>query len=111
MTHSIFITLYPKLREHDEKFFNYFRMSVTSFDELLEIIQEDLTPYKNYVVCSIFYNTSTRYGYARNTGRSTWHPSTSTRATLARKTRESRVALITSVLRASDETRDFIWTV
>ncbi|CAH2085428.1 unnamed protein product [Euphydryas editha] len=46
MTHSMFISLYPKLREHDEKFFNYFRMSITSFDELLEIIQEDLTPYK-----------------------------------------------------------------
>nr|CAH7768092.1 unnamed protein product [Callosobruchus chinensis] len=45
MTHSMFITLYPKLREHSEKFFNYFRMSVTSFDDLLNIIQEDLAPY------------------------------------------------------------------
>lgn len=50
MTHSMFITLYPKLREHSEKFFNYIRMSVTSFDELLEIIQEDLTPCQNYVI-------------------------------------------------------------
>ncbi|RVE40776.1 hypothetical protein evm_014574 [Chilo suppressalis] len=50
MTHSMFITLCPKLRKHGEKFFNYFRMSVTSFDELLEIIQEDLTPCQNYVV-------------------------------------------------------------
>ncbi|RVE49444.1 hypothetical protein evm_005875 [Chilo suppressalis] len=50
MTHSMFITLYPKLREHGEKFFNYLQMSVTSFDELLEIIQEDLTPCQNYVV-------------------------------------------------------------
>ncbi|XP_069358039.1 uncharacterized protein [Maniola hyperantus] len=50
MTHSMFITLYPKLREYSEKFFNYFRMSVTSFDDLLEIIKEDLTPCQNYVV-------------------------------------------------------------
>nr|CAH7768090.1 unnamed protein product [Callosobruchus chinensis] len=49
MTHSMFITLYPKLREHSEKFFNYFRMSVTSFDDLLNIIQEDLAPCQNYV--------------------------------------------------------------
>lgn len=50
MTHSMFITLYPKLREHSEKFFNYFRMSKTSFDDLLAIIQDDLTPCENYVI-------------------------------------------------------------
>lgn len=50
MTHSMFITLYPKLREHSEKFFNYFRMSIASFDNLLEIIKEDLSPCQNYMV-------------------------------------------------------------
>ncbi|KAF5275787.1 hypothetical protein FQR65_LT16532 [Abscondita terminalis] len=34
--------MYPKLRRHEEKFFNYFRMSVTSFDYLLSIIENDL---------------------------------------------------------------------
>lgn len=29
-----FYTLFPKLREHEDKFSNYFRMSTTSFDEL-----------------------------------------------------------------------------
>lgn len=50
MTQSMFLTLYPKLREHNKKFFNYFRMSVQSFDELLEIVKEDLSPCENYVV-------------------------------------------------------------
>lgn len=50
MTHSMFITLYPKLRQHDKKFFNYFRMSVKSFDDLLEILKEDLSPCENYAV-------------------------------------------------------------
>lgn len=50
MTQSMFITLYPKLREHNENFFNYFRMSVTSFDDLLKLIQDDLTPNRIYVL-------------------------------------------------------------
>ncbi|XP_044746944.1 protein ALP1-like [Coccinella septempunctata] len=50
MTQSMFMTLYPNLREHNEKFFNYFRMSIQSFDDLLEIIKEDLSPSQNYVV-------------------------------------------------------------
>lgn len=29
-----FYTIFPKLREHEDKFANYFRMSTTSFDEL-----------------------------------------------------------------------------
>lgn len=29
-----FYTIFPKLREHEDKFFNYFRMSTKSFDEL-----------------------------------------------------------------------------
>ena len=43
LTHGMFITLYPSLREHDKKFFNYLRMSVKSFDDLLEIIKEDIS--------------------------------------------------------------------
>ncbi|KAF9406212.1 hypothetical protein HW555_013331 [Spodoptera exigua] len=49
MTHSMFETLYPKLRQHEKKFFNYFRMSVKSFDDLLLLIEEDLSPRANYV--------------------------------------------------------------
>ncbi|CAH2010776.1 unnamed protein product [Acanthoscelides obtectus] len=49
MTHSMFETLYPKLRQHEKKFFNYFRMSVKSFDDLLLLIGEDLLPRANYV--------------------------------------------------------------
>nr|CAH7745816.1 unnamed protein product [Callosobruchus chinensis] len=53
MTHSMFITLYPKRREHSEKFFNYFRISVTSFDDLLNMIQEDVSMSK---LCSTGYS-------------------------------------------------------
>ncbi|KAB0803058.1 hypothetical protein PPYR_00028 [Photinus pyralis] len=42
LTHGQFITLYPKLRQYEPKFFNYFRMSKKSFDELLELIQENI---------------------------------------------------------------------
>lgn len=38
----MYVTLYPKLRNHEEKFFNYFRMSMTSFDDLLELVREDI---------------------------------------------------------------------
>ena len=38
----MYTTLYPRLREHKTKFFNYFRMSVKSFDELLGLIQEEI---------------------------------------------------------------------
>ncbi|CAI6374002.1 unnamed protein product [Macrosiphum euphorbiae] len=34
LTCGIFYTSFNNLRENDEKFFNYFRMSVKSFDEL-----------------------------------------------------------------------------
>jgi len=42
LSFSLYITLYPKLREHDDKFFNYFRMSIKSFDDLLDIIKDDI---------------------------------------------------------------------
>lgn len=35
-----FHNLYGKLRDDGEKFFNFFRMSVASFDELVSICQE-----------------------------------------------------------------------
>lgn len=41
-THGCFVTLYPNLRKHDHKFFNYFRMSIASFDELMDIVKDDL---------------------------------------------------------------------
>jgi len=37
-----FVTLYSKLREDDQKFFNYFRMSARSFDELVGKISDHL---------------------------------------------------------------------
>ncbi|XP_063842378.1 uncharacterized protein LOC135090053 [Scylla paramamosain] len=43
LTHGLFTTLYPTLREHEPKFFNYCRMSVKSFDDLLELIKEDIS--------------------------------------------------------------------
>ncbi|XP_029345677.1 protein ALP1-like [Acyrthosiphon pisum] len=49
LSHSLYVTLYPKLREHDEKFFNYFRMSIKSFDDLLEIIKDSLEADENAI--------------------------------------------------------------
>uniref|UniRef100_A0A8C5PCV2 DDE Tnp4 domain-containing protein n=1 Tax=Leptobrachium leishanense TaxID=445787 RepID=A0A8C5PCV2_9ANUR len=43
-THGHFVTLYRPLRERDPlKFFNYMRMSIPSFDELLSQLRESLT--------------------------------------------------------------------
>ena len=44
VTHSMFVTLYPKLREYEPKVFNYCRMSIKSFDDLLELIKDDIAP-------------------------------------------------------------------
>nr|CAH7753351.1 unnamed protein product [Callosobruchus chinensis] len=100
MTHSMFITLYPKLREHSEKFFNYFRMSVTSFDDLLNIIQEDLAPCQNYVARDTVSATN-KYVHTLRTRALYWtlqyRLSISTRAALARTTGESRVPPVTRV--------------
>jgi len=49
LTLSLYITLYPNLRVHEPKFFNYFRMSVQSFDWLLELIKEDITADENAI--------------------------------------------------------------
>nr|CAH7754420.1 unnamed protein product [Callosobruchus chinensis]CAH7755664.1 unnamed protein product [Callosobruchus chinensis] len=38
---SLYITLYPELRRHEEKFFNYLSMSVRSFDYLMSMIEND----------------------------------------------------------------------
>ncbi|XP_027233858.2 uncharacterized protein [Penaeus vannamei] len=43
LTYGMFFTLYPKLREYEPKFFNYMRMSIKSFDDLLEQIQDDIS--------------------------------------------------------------------
>lgn len=37
-----FITLYSNLREDERKFFNYFRMSIKSFDELHHKLENSL---------------------------------------------------------------------
>ncbi|KAL4125907.1 hypothetical protein QTP88_010144 [Uroleucon formosanum] len=39
LTSSLYITLYPSLRNYEPTFFNYFRMSIQSFDDLLELIK------------------------------------------------------------------------
>ncbi|KAL4122571.1 hypothetical protein QTP88_014877 [Uroleucon formosanum] len=53
LSHSLYVTLYPKLREHEETFFflslNYFRMSIKSFDDLLEIIKDSLQADENAI--------------------------------------------------------------
>ncbi|XP_052745448.1 uncharacterized protein LOC112049627 [Bicyclus anynana] len=41
-THGQFQTLYPKLRSFEPKFFNYLRMSINSFDELLEMMSKQI---------------------------------------------------------------------
>lgn len=40
---GIFFKLYGDLRKYPEKFFNYTRMSIASFDELLNLCRNDLT--------------------------------------------------------------------
>lgn len=37
-----FYTIFPELRENEDKFSNYFRMSTTSFDELLLKLKDHL---------------------------------------------------------------------
>ncbi|XP_072388169.1 uncharacterized protein rasp isoform X5 [Diabrotica undecimpunctata] len=49
LTNSLYITLYPNLRQHGPKFFNYFRMSTTSFDALLALIRHEITASVNAV--------------------------------------------------------------
>ncbi|KAK9754239.1 hypothetical protein QE152_g1634 [Popillia japonica] len=50
---GVFATLYQELRHDDDKFFRYFRMSMASFDELLEkiknIIQLEDTNMRNCI--------------------------------------------------------------
>jgi 3'-phosphoadenosine 5'-phosphosulfate sulfotransferase len=40
---GLFHSLYDDLRQDDEQFFNYFRMSKKSFDELLSVLEEDIS--------------------------------------------------------------------
>jgi hypothetical protein len=42
-TKGLFNLFYNDLRKYEDKFFNYLRMSIKSFDELLELLQQDLT--------------------------------------------------------------------
>lgn len=37
-----FVTMYSELREHPRKFFNYFHMSQTTFDELHSKLENNL---------------------------------------------------------------------
>nr|CAI5817996.1 unnamed protein product [Callosobruchus analis] len=46
---SSYVKLYPSLRSHKPKFFNYFRMSIKSFDNLLLIIKNDIVADTNAV--------------------------------------------------------------
>lgn len=38
-----FHTLMPQLRKHENRFYDYFRMSIQCFDELLSLIKTDIT--------------------------------------------------------------------
>ncbi|XP_063230841.1 uncharacterized protein LOC134535573 [Bacillus rossius redtenbacheri] len=40
---SLFHTLYPRIKEDEGKFFNFARMSLTTFEELLHILTDNLT--------------------------------------------------------------------
>lgn len=37
LSFSLYVTLHPKFRVHNEKCFNYYRMSFKSFDDQLEM--------------------------------------------------------------------------
>jgi len=43
LTSSLYITLYPNLRDYRPTFFNYFSISIQSFDYFLELVKEDNT--------------------------------------------------------------------
>lgn len=49
LTLSLYVTLYPSLRNYEVKFFNYFRMSIKSFDNLLQIIKKDISADENAI--------------------------------------------------------------
>ncbi len=40
---KVFETFYKKIRTYPKKFFAYFRMSISSFDELMELVRTDIT--------------------------------------------------------------------
>lgn len=41
-TKGLFNLFYSDLRKYEDTFFNYLRMSIKSFDKLLELLQQDL---------------------------------------------------------------------
>lgn len=49
LSHGLFMTLYPKLRMFEPKFFNYFRMLIKSFDELIELIREEISKHDTHM--------------------------------------------------------------
>ncbi|KAG8222382.1 hypothetical protein J437_LFUL003002 [Ladona fulva] len=40
---SLFYTIYPRIKEDEAKFFNFCRMSLATFDELLGVLRNSLT--------------------------------------------------------------------
>lgn len=53
LTREIFYTSFVNLRENNETFFNYFRMSVKSFDELAVNILPKMKSQDTYIRLSI----------------------------------------------------------
>jgi hypothetical protein len=51
LTTSLYVALYPNLRNYGPKFFNYFRMSIKSFDNLLELIKEEIKADATGILC------------------------------------------------------------
>ena len=46
---SLYYTLFDELCKYEQKFFNYFRMSKSSFFELLEYIKDDIVGQETYM--------------------------------------------------------------
>lgn len=53
LVHGQFVTLYPNLRMYDKIFFDYLRMSKKSFDELIELIRQDISSSETHLRPSV----------------------------------------------------------
>lgn len=53
VVHGQFVTLYPNLRMYGKKVFDYLRMSITSFDELIELIRQDISSSETHLRPSV----------------------------------------------------------
>jgi hypothetical protein len=61
LTVSLYVTLYPSLRNYEAKLFSYFRMSIKSFDNLLELIKEEIKADANAIRSTEQFNANLMY--------------------------------------------------